>query len=594
MPVPLKPESIPKYMSQLDVPPVYDPVITTDPVTGATTHDYTVDASEFQQQVLPPGFPMTTVWGYGGMIKDPATGQHIPFRNSPGATFEAVRGIPVNVQWINNLTGPHLLPVDPTLHWADPNNFGMPMPPFQPFPPGYPQAQSPVPIVPHLHGGENESASDGHPDAWFTAGEILKGPGFVKSRYTYYNTQEPTTLWYHDHALGITRINVLMGLAGFSLLRDPGNPLDQPSSVLPQGKYEIPIVIQDRSFNTDGSFNFPAAGINPNIHPYWLPEFFGNTIMVNGKVWPNLNVERRQYRLRLLNGSNARFYNLKFSNKMPFVQIGGDGGYLPKPVTLSELLIAPGERFDVLVDFSLLAPGTKIILANDAKAPFPMGSPPDPKTVGQIMQFTVLTEAAVPPPKLPAILNTVTPLVANVPNRTLTLVEIMGPAGPTMVTLNGQKWAAPVSELPRVGSTEIWELVNLTADAHPIHLHLVQFQVVSRQPINVNKYNKDWLAINGAPPFMFTPSVLPVIPYLQGKPAGPAPNEMGWKDTVQVFPGEVTKIAVRYAPQNAPSGTAPGTNLYPFDPSAGPGYVWHCHILDHEDNEMMRPYHVTT
>lgn len=592
---PLDPKTIPKFVNQLVVPPVYAPIIIKDPKhCGIEEHFYIVFASQFQQQILPSEFPKTTVWGYGGLVKDPATGGVMLFRNAPGATFETIRGIKIHVQWLNCITTPHFLPVDPTLHWADPNNIGMPQPPFNPFPPGYPRAQKPVPIVMHLHGGETEPASDGHPDAWFTAGEVKRGPTFIKSLYTYNNTQESTTLWYHDHALGITRLNVVTGLAGFYLLRDPENPLDKPDSILPKGNYEIPLVIQDRSFKTDGSLAFPNVGVNPGIHPYWFPEFFGDTIIVNGKTWPNLDVERRQYRFRLLNGSNARFYTLRFSNRMSFTQIGSDGGYLPQPVILNELTIAPGERADLLVDFSSIDPGTSIILTNHANAPFPDGDPPDPETVGQIMQFTVLSGEPVPPPKLPSKLNKIPTLKPNAPKRTLPLFEVMGPEGPILVTLNGQKWAAPVSELPRVGSTEIWELVNLTGDAHPIHLHLVQFQVLNRQQFDVEKYTSDWITLNGEPPFMSTPAVLPVKPYLQGKPISPPANEKGWKDTIQALPGEITRITVRFAPQDAPPDTKPGMNLYPFNPTVKPGYVWHCHILDHEDNEMMRPYKVTT
>lgn len=594
---PLDPNTIPKFVNQLVVPPVYEPTVVKCPKTGKVkSHDYTVTVSQFTQQILPQGFPETTVWGYGGKVKDPQTGEIIPdFRFSPGATFEAVRDIPVNVQWVNNLTGPHLLPVDPTLHWADPNGMGMPMPPLPPFPPGFPLAQSPVPIVTHLHEGETESASDGHPDAWFTEGEAIKGPAFIKSRYHYVNTQPPTTLWYHDHALGITRLNVLMGLAGFYLLRDPHNPLDKHTSVLPKGKFEIPIAIQDRSFNTDGSFDYPNVGVNPDIHPYWVPEFFGNTIMVNGKVWPNLDVEPRQYRFRVLNGSNARFYNLKFSNEMPFVQIGTDAGYLPRPVRLNSLLIAPGERADILVDFSSLLPGTKLILGNDAPTPFPAGDQPDPLLpTRQVMQFTVLAKPVVVPPRLPRRLNIITPLVPNAKKRTLVLVEVMGPNGPVEVLLDGQKWSTPISELPLVGSTEDWELVNLTADTHPIHLHLVSFQLMSRQEFLATEYLNDWIALNGMPPLDNQTKVLPVKPYLLQGPVGPPANEKGWKDTIRANPGEVTTIRVRFAPQDAPIFTFPGLNLYPFNPSKGPGYVWHCHILEHEDNEMMRPFKVRT
>ncbi len=581
--VQLNPKTISKYVDQLVVPPVYVP----DPITG----DYTINVSQFSQQILPSSLPPTNVWGYGGTVKDPVTGLPVAFKNAPGATFEAKRGIPINVQWVNDLNVTHPLPVDPTLHWADPNNFGMPTAPFTAFPPGYPLAQSPVPIVPHLHSGENPSAFDGHPDAWFTAGEAIKGPAFVSSKYSYPNKQQPTTLWYHDHVLGITRLNVLMGMAGFYLLRDPdNNPLDKSSSPLPKGIYEIPIVIQDRSFNTDGTFAFPTVGINPTIHPYWMPEFFGNAIMVNGKTWPNLNVERRQYRFRLLNGSNARFYNLSFSNKIPFVQIGSDGGYLKAPVTLTTLLIAPGERADILVDFSAIAVGTKLILQNDAKAPFTKGAAADPQTVGQIMQFSVINSTIVPPNQLPLTLNTIPVLTPNATTRTLTLFEVKGPAGPLEVLLDGQIWDNPISELPRVGSTEEWQVVNLTADAHPIHLHLVQFQLAKRQEVQSIKYTTDWTAINGIPPLNQPTIPLPVIPYLQGKPMAPALNEMGWKDTVVMYPGQVTNIRVRFAPQDA--NPAPGNNLFPFDPTLGAGYVWHCHIIDHEDNEMMRPYKV--
>jgi len=595
MATPLDPKSIPKYINQLVVPPVYEPTVVKCVETEKVeSHNYTITVSEFSQQILPPGFPETTVWGYGGEVRNPQTGEIIPdFHFTPGATFEATRGIPVNVQWVNNLTSPHPLPVDPTIHWADPNNMGMPMSPFPPFPPGFPLAQSPVPIVPHLHGGETQSDSDGHPEAWFTAGQALKGPTFVKSRYHYFNTQEPTTLWYHDHALGITRLNVIMGLAGFYLLRDPHNRLDHSQSILPNGKFEIPIAIQDRSFSDDGSFAFPSEGINPpDIHPYWVPEFFGDTIMVNGKVWPNLDVEPRQYRFRVLNGSNARFYKLQFSNQMPFVQIGSDGGYLPKAVQLVSLLLAPGERADILVDFSELSPDSKIVWENVANAPFPDGDAPDPDTTGQIMQFTVLDRPVVMPSKLPRRLNFIIPLERNAKKRTLVLFEAEGPNGPLEVLLDGQPFSAPISELPIVGSTEDWELVNLTMDTHPIHLHLVQFRLVSRQALLATKYTNDWIALNGRPPLDHPTRVLPVKPYLLEGPVNPPANEKGWKDTIRANPGEVTTIRVRFAPQEAPLLTIPGLNYYPFNPTKGPGYVWHCHILDHEDNEMMRPYKV--
>ncbi|WP_231687848.1 multicopper oxidase [Bacillus sp. FJAT-27251] len=575
----INPNDIPKFLNQLVVPPAFSPkLIRGKKSRKVIGHKYKVEVNEFQQQVLPEGFPKTTVWGYGGKVKDPLTGKRVFFQNYPGPTFEAVRGLPVHVEWINNLKGPHLFPVDPTLHWANPNDFHPQGPPFNPFPPGYVQAQSPVPIVTHLHGGENPSAYDGHPETWFTANGI-KGPEFVTRKYTYPNKQQPTTLWYHDHALGITRLNVMAGLAGFYLLRDRYDPI---APLLPSGEFEIPLAIQDRTFNEDGSFFYDQVGVNPDIHPYWVPEFFGNTIVVNGKVWPNLNVKPRQYRFRILNGSNARFYNLSLSNNQSFTQIGSDGGYLPEPVELNSLLIAPGERADVLIDFSLLAPGTQLILTNDANAPFPDGSAPDPNT-GQVMQFTVISDTPTSPNVLPSTLNTIPDLTPS-KTRTLTLVERMGPNGPVELLLNGQPWDSPVTELPRAGTTEEWQIVNTTGDTHPIHLHLVQFLLKNRQDMDTGTYLGDWIALNGGeePPYESEPKQLPVESYLTGPQLPPPANESGWKDTIQMNPGQVTRILVRFTSQDG--------SPYPFNTSAGPGYVWHCHILEHEDNEMMRPY----
>lgn len=590
MPNPLNPKNIPKFENQLIVLPVYEPTVIRDSITcKVISHNYLVTISQFTQQILPEGYPETAVWGYGGKVRDPETGDIIPdFKSTPGPTFKAIRHIPINVQWVNNLTEAQPLAVDPTIHWADPNNVGMPMPPF---PPGFPLAQSPVPIVTHLHGGETEPASDGYPEAWFTTGEAITGPDFIKSRYHYANDQEPTTLWYHDHTLGITRLNVYMGLAGFYLLRDPNKNLDGKYSNLPRGKYDIPLAIQDRSFYDDGSLLFPSNGVNPDVHPYWRPSFLGNTIMVNGKVWPNLDVEPRQYRFRILNGSNTRFYNLVFSNQMPFFQIGTDGGYLPKPVQLVSLLISPGERADILVDFSQIPPETKLTLTNTANAPFPNGNPPDQETTGQVMQFMVLNKTAVEPSTLPKVLNVLTPLKYSNKKRTLTLMVVGDPTKPVELLLDGQKWNVPVSELPLVGSTEDWQIVNLTKGAHPIHLHLIQFRLVSRQDFLVTQYTNDWLALNGQPPFDHPTEVLPVKPYLLDGPINPPAHENGWKDTIQAYPGQVTTIRVRFAPQDAVN-SIPSINLFPFNPAADPGYVWHCHIIDHEDNEMMRPYKV--
>lgn len=586
---PIDPYSIPKYKNQLVTPPVFKPKIKKDSNTGKViSHNYKVSVTQFKQQILPKGFPKTTVWGYEGKVYDRKTHKTVCFRSSPGPTFEAIRNLPVNVQWVNKLTKPYFLAVDPTIHWANPKNLPTPKPPFPDFPPGFSKAQSPVPITIHLHGGDVRSDSDGGPEAWFTPGEEKTGPDFLTSRTHYPNQQEPTALWYHDHALGVTRLNLYAGLAGFYLLRDPKNPIEQ---ILPKGQYDIPIVVQDRSFFKNGELLFPDEGVNPNIHPYWRPAFIGTTIMVNGRVWPNKNVKRRQYRFRVLNASNTRTYNFKLNNMKPFIQIGSDGGFLKKPVELTELMLAPAERADILIDFSTMKPGEKILLLNDANAPFPNGPAPDPNTVGQIMQFTVVDSKVVPPKKLPEKLNKIPIFVPNQPKRVLTLGIVPGPSGPGPIELllNGQKWSAPTSECPIVGATEVWELVNLTNGAHPIHVHLIEFLIKDRQEFDSTKYREEWTKLNGEPPLDHPTIPLPVKPFLTSDPIKPAPNEQGWKDTVFALPGKVTRILIRWAPQDAnPKIVRPGVNLFPFDPSFGPGYVWHCHLLDHEDNEMMR------
>ena len=356
---PLDPHTIPKFRTQLAVPPVFASLKScADP----QTQYFAVDISEFKEQILPSGFPQTTVFGYGGFVKDPATGNTVYRRCSPGPTFEASVGQKMRVKWINRLICPHPFAVDPTIHWANPN--GMPMEPPKPwpdFPPGFCKAQWPVPVVTHVHGGANAPESDGFPEDWFTYNDE-NSPEGAGGLCTYPNCQQPATLWYHDHSLGITRLNVYAGLAGFYLLRNPALGFDDPSehsfTVLPHGRYEIPLVIQDRSFCADGSLAYTQVGDNPDIHPYWSPEFFGDAIMVNGASWPTLPVERRKYRFRILNGSNARFYHLFPSESLPMYQIGTDGGYLNRPVPLQSLLLAPAERADLIV-FSIKPPEKK-------------------------------------------------------------------------------------------------------------------------------------------------------------------------------------------------------------------------------------------
>jgi len=384
---PLDPMTLTKFMDPLVVPPVMQP---TSP--GGTY--YEIGMYQINQQ-LHSQLPPTAVWGYGTSA---ATA------NFPAFTIEAVRDVPIDVKWINNLPMDHLLgyAIDYTLHMVGYHN-GMPTGEWT----------EGVPTVVHVHGGEVPGGSDGGPDAWFTQNWAEKGPawesGNIHEVYSYPNEQLPATLWYHDHVLGITRLNVYAGLAGFYLLRDPD--IEAPLN-LPSGAYEIPIVIQDRMFFTDGQLMYPVGGDNPDVHPLWQPEFFGNTIVVNGVVWPYLEVEPRKYRFRMLNGSNARFYALEIMDDITnmrgpgFWQIGSDGGYMDAPVLLADpndmnsprMVMAPGERCDVIVDFSACTPGQTFTMRNNAKSPYPNGGNVDPQTTGQIMQFRVVQSTGSPPP----------------------------------------------------------------------------------------------------------------------------------------------------------------------------------------------------
>lgn len=570
----LDPKCINKYTDSLPKP------------SKLTGRNLQITASEFEQQVLsqppyplPSGCPSsngkTRVWGYSGSY--------------PGPSIEAMRGNPTTVTWVNNLSNPLLYPnvltVDQSLHWAGSmGGLGSSNP-----------YRGEVPLSTHLHGAMVSSIVDGHPDDWFTSSLLPKG-----KKFTYINDQEGATLWYHDHAMGVTRLNVYAGLAGFYLLRDkfeetlhlPGNSHDNP-------QYEREIVIQDRSFDKNGQLVFPHDG---DTHPYWLPEFFGDVIVVNGKTWPHLEVEPRRYRFHLLNGSNARFYTLSMENGLPFWQIGTDAGFLDAPVKVSKLTLAPGERADVVVDFSKVAAGSWFLLKNEATAPNPNGDDVDPNTTGQIMQFRVVANVTTKdhtfdPEKRPTLRaeNSIVRLkkiafdqngTPKVKVRRLTLNEIESSnMNPLVMLLDGKKFDDAVSELPTEGSTEIWEIINLTVDAHPMHLHLVPFQLLNRQKFSLGEYLKAQRS---------NPSVTPnIMTYLEpGIPLMPPDeNEKGWKDVIRANPGEVTRVLVRFAPPDTPANVL--NAQFPFNPAQGLGYVWHCHIIDHEDNEMMRPYKVT-
>jgi bilirubin oxidase len=589
------------------------------PVSQSETgDDYEIAVRQFQQQILPPDLPPTTVWGYGS-VADPST------FNYPAFTIEAQVDRPVQVKWVNGLVDasgnylPHLLAVDPTLHWANPpggTDGRDSTPDFNTTPGPY---TGPVPIVTHLHGGHAAEESDGYTEAWFLPAAINIPAGYATvgsfydefrnkffakfgvawepgaATFRYENDQRASTLWFHDHTLGMTRLNVYAGPAGFYLLR--GGSSDLAGGVLPEPAprlgdppgvpyHEIPLAIQDRSFNDDGSLFYPASRTffdgfagpyipESDISPLFNPEFFGNTMVVNGRTWPVLQVEPRRYRFRFLNGCNSRFVVLKIVTDplarrparaaLPFWQVGTEGGFLPARVRLDRLLMGLAERADVVVDFSHFAVGTELFLINEGPdEPFGGGTvgkdfaAADPATTGQIMKFVVgplvSTDDSVSPPRLR--LPAFTPLGPASVTRRLALTEedseVLEGVGPREAELGildeagnpiNLSWDHPITENPALGATEIWELHNFTADAHPIHIHEVQFQVVNRQ--------------------RFAP----------GRPVRPPERwETGFKDTVIAYPGAITRVKAKF--------DLPGL------------YVWHCHIVEHEDNEMMRPYRV--
>jgi len=613
----LNPNNIPKFVNQFVRLPTYKPRVVKDFSGKVVRKEFDVSVAKFFDQELPPPFPKTLLFGYGGNVKVgsncPLTEENVNkvvaagnclsqfVRTSPGPTFEQTRLIPAKITYSNQLLGAHPLPVDPTVDWANPNNFPKPNPPFAPFPPGYSQAQSPIPHVTHTHGLEVRPEFDGTPDLWFTANGIV-GPEFVSRTYTQPSSNQSAAFWYHDHSFGVTRLDVGMGLSGFSILRDPAERLDNPpagtADVLPRGEFEVPMIIQDRSYRTDGSVFYPVAqqsdptqpGVVPDVHPYWVLLNDADTILVNGRVWPNMDVKRAVYRFRILNSANQRFFQLKFSNNMPFKVIGSDGGYIRTATTVNDILIGVTERNDILVDFRQFAAGTKIVLQNISQRNPPVGQAPDPNNDGLVMQFTVKDPTVAPPAPLPATLRNLPALTPDRPTRQLIQNVQTDDAGRILqAELDGQLFHELTTELPTIGATEDWEFINTTPLTHNKHVHLIQFLVVDRRNFDFNRYLTDWRRVNGNPPFDHPTLKLPVAEYITGAAEGPRPEESGWKDTIRTPAGQVTRMRVRWAIQNPAPGSQLGLNTFPIDPINGVGFIWHCHLLEHEDNEMMRP-----
>ena len=559
------------WVDPLPVPPVASK--TFKPLISLWADYYQINMTASQHKFHRDLGP-ATVWTYGQPGKTPVL---------LGPTIVATTGRPVVIKYINNLpTDPSLFPlkgaIDPTIAGAP----GLEVPTGA--------------AIPHLHGGHVAARFDGTPLQWWTA-DGKKGEDYVTDTFTYLNDQPATLEWYHDHTMGATRFKPYLGLAAAYVLFDKvdnGTTINGQKVPAGYGKYHLPLVIQDKQFNDDGTLFYPTEGLSPT-HPIWVPEFFGDTPVVNGKAYPYLDAQPRRYRLRLLNGSQARFYNLHFNkvggSDLPFWVIGSEQGLLPAPVEKTSLVISPGERYDVIVDFTGLM-GSTVMMTNDANEPYPGGDPTTP-TLTELMKINIKTPVPANDPdrtvlpanlKLPAI-----PLLKATPGlapRDVVLKESFVPGFdgedvPSEVLLNGYKFMDPTTDFIKAGTTETWRWINLSEDSHPMHPHLAAHQVVNRQLIDVPGYTKAWQD------YLDSGRTLPkpdVDDYLSGPPIPPDAVELGYKDTTQAPPGMVTRIRAKF--------TLNWTSLLDYDwktKSFG-SWVYHCHILEHEENDMMRPF----
>ena len=494
--VPLvNPTSLTRFVDPLPIPALARAAGTrTHPAyPGRTLPCYRITLRECKVQ-LHRDIPATAMWGYEGQF--------------PGPTIEVRRGEPLLVEWINALPSKHFLPVDHTIHGAE-------------------RDKPEVRAVTHVHGARAPAESDGFPEDWYPPGHSVL--------YHYPNGQDAATLWYHDHAMGITRLNIYAGLFGAYIVRDD----EEKALNLPSGEHDIPLMLCDRLVAQDGQLYYPVS--EDSAAP-WVMQCNGNLVLCNGKIYPYFEVEPRRYRFRLINTANTRFFDLSLSHDQPLQQIASDQGLLPAPLQRTRVELYPAERADVVIDFSEFA-GKSLQLRHQTEG---------------ILEFRVRERGGQDASALPASLRAVPRIdpATAVQNRILTLNETDDANGNAMtMLLNGRRWSDPVTEKPRQNTIEAWSFVNLTGDAHPIHLHLVRFQVTDRRPF-------DLFAWNAHRKLVFTGPAIP-----------PESQELGWKDTVRADPGMVTRIAMRFEGE-------PGR------------YVWHCHLLEHEDNEMMRPFDV--
>ena len=583
----------------------------------------------------------TPVWGYADAVTNSKAGTW------PGKTFEVkssrgnAGGDPeTRVSWTNGLKGTqqHLLPVDTNLHWC------YSLPKYE----KYSIAKNGVPLITHLHGGHSDFQFDGNPEFFYSpAGKNqVVGPqwnrklvpGGFTTKFRYDNNVPAGNLWYHDHALGLTRLNVYAGLAGFYFVRDEDDTGDANNPIrLPAWPYEKAYAIQDRMYRDTGELFYSAypgdpfyegfitgegAILPPELFPGGGPtalaEFFGDHMVVNGVNWPKEEVEPRNYRLHLLNGTDSRFMKLQFrladpladvsgniedlsGAPIPFTVIGSDQGLATKATTVTQLLFEPGSRYDVIVNFNEVPLGSRVIMTNLlGDAPFGGDDPDlDPENgdvfvnrqTDRVMAFDVVKtfDNAIgddfsistfdggmggnswnyAPPETP---HTVTRKVALFEglDEFGRLQPLLGTAEP-VVDMDGNTvsgaiaWHMPTTENPELGATEIWEIYNTTGDAHPVHLHLVNFEVIDRQWYTSDVIEQDVIQHNGE---VGVGSRIENISLGAMAPQGDEYVENAPKDMVTALPGQVTRIKATF--------DKPGR------------YVWHCHILSHEDHEMMR------
>ncbi len=560
-----------KWMDPLPIPPAAIPKVKPGISSWADYYEIamTQHTHQFHSELGP-----ATVWTYG--MKD-QPGIYL------GPTIVAHTNRPVVVKYFNQLPNdPNTFPLKDSI---DPTIMGWDLPTGR--------------AIPHLHGGKTAARFDGTPDQWWTA-DGQKGMAFKSDTFTYTNEQPATLLWYHDHAMGATRFNPYLGLAAAYLLLDK---VDTGTTIngqkVPSGNYHLPIVLQDKTFNPDGSLFYPTQG-NNSVRKIWVPEFFGDTPVINGKAYPYLDAQPRRYRLRYLNGAQARFYDVAFElngARLPFHVIGSEQGLLPAPVRKDHLLIAPGERWDVIVDFTGLPLGTNILMTNSAEAPYSDGT--GSTDMPELMQIRIsqAVPTADPDLSLPAADLRLPAIPRLVPTRGIPSREVVGKETMDMATdtpievkFNGYGFMDPTTDFVKAGTTETWEWINLTGDAHPMHVHLVSFQVLNRQALKMDPvtgeplYTAAWEAYLAAGR---DPALKPVLQdFVEGPLLPPDAEEMGGKDTVKAYPGYVTRIRAKFE--------LPWTAILDinFRKRNFGDWVYHCHILEHEENDMMRPFQI--